>query len=66
VPRNKEEHGKNSARESINEHHIINARPVSPEFLAASIHEPTVKFCPSSTIPATTVDVAAVAAVFSS
>jgi hypothetical protein len=66
VPRNKEEHGKNSARESNDENRILNARPVSPEFLAASIHEPTVKFYPSSAIPATTVNVAAVAAVFSS
>jgi hypothetical protein len=66
VPGNKEEHGKNSARESTDEHRILNARPVSPEFLAASIHEPTVKFYPSSAIPATTVNVAAIAAVFSS
>jgi hypothetical protein len=66
VPRNKEEHGKNSARESTNEYRILNAKPVSPEFLATSIREPTVKFCPSSAIPATTFDVAAVAAVFSS
>jgi hypothetical protein len=63
---NKEEHGKNSARESTNEHRILDAKPVSPEFLAASIHEPTVKFYPSSAIPATTVNVAAVATFFSS
>jgi hypothetical protein len=66
VPRNKEEYGKNSAREGTNEHRILNARPVSPEFLATSIREPTVKFCPSSAIPATTVSVAAVAAIFPS
>jgi hypothetical protein len=66
VPRNEEEHGKNSARESTNEHRILNAKPVSPEFLAAAIHEPTVKFCPSSAIPATTVSVADVAAIFPS
>jgi hypothetical protein len=66
VPGNKEEHGKNSAKESTDEHHILNSRPVSPEFLAASIYEPTVKFYPSSAIPATTVNVAAIAAVFSS
>jgi hypothetical protein len=64
VPRNEEEHGKNSAREGTNEHRILNAKPVSPEFLAAAIREPTVKFCPSSAIPATTVSVAAVAAIF--
>jgi hypothetical protein len=66
VPRNKEEHGKNSARESTDEHRILNAKPVSPELLAASIHEPKVKFYPSSAIPATTVNVAAIATVFSS
>jgi hypothetical protein len=66
VPKNEEEHGKNSARESTNEHRILNAKPVSPEFLAAAIREPTVKFCPSSAIPATTVNVAAVAAFLSS
>jgi hypothetical protein len=66
VPRNEEEHGKNSAREGTNEHHVLNAKPVSPEFLAAAIREPTVKFCPSSAIPATTVSVAAVAAFFPS
>jgi hypothetical protein len=66
VPRNKEEHGKNSARESTDEHCILNARPVSPEFLAASIREPTVKFYPSPVIPATTANVAAIATIFSS
>jgi hypothetical protein len=66
VPRNEEEHGKNSARESTNEHRILNAKPVSPEFLAAAIRESPVKFCPSLAIPATTVNVAAVAAVFPS
>jgi hypothetical protein len=66
VPRNKEKHGKNSARESTNEHRILNARPISPELLAVSIHEPTVKFHPSSAIPATAVNEAAIATVFSS
>jgi hypothetical protein len=66
VPRNEEEHGKNSAREGDNEHRILNAKPVSPEFLAAAIREPTVEFCPSSAIPATTVSVAAVVAIFPS
>jgi hypothetical protein len=66
VPRNEEEHGKNSAREGANEHRILNAKPISPEFLAAVIRELTVKFCPSSAIPATTVSVAAVAAIFPS
>jgi hypothetical protein len=63
VSRNKEEHGKNSARESTNEYRILNAKPVSPEFLATSIRESAVKLCPSSAIPATTVNVAVVATV---
>jgi hypothetical protein len=66
VPSFEEENGKNSARESTNEHCIFNARPVSSEFLAAAIREPIAKFCPSSAIPATIVNVAAVAAVFPS
>jgi hypothetical protein len=66
VPRNKEEHGKNSAREGTNEHSILNAQPVSSEFLAAAIRELRVKFCPNSAIPATTVNVAAIAAIFPS
>jgi hypothetical protein len=64
VPRNKEEHGKNSARKSANEHRILNAKTISPEFLATAIRELTVKFSPSSPIPATTVIVAASAAIF--
>jgi hypothetical protein len=60
VPRNEEEHGKNSTRKSANEHRIINAKPISPEFLAAAIRELTVKFFSNSAIPATTVIVAAV------
>jgi hypothetical protein len=66
VPRNKEEHGKNSAREGSNEHRILNARPVSSEFLAAAIRESIVEFCLSSAIPATTVSMAAFAAIFPS
>jgi hypothetical protein len=66
VPRNEEKHGKNSARKNGNEHRILNAKPISPEFLAAAIRELTVKFCPSSAILATTVIVAAVTAIFPS
>jgi hypothetical protein len=66
VPRNEEEHGKNSARKSANEHRILNAKTISLEFLVAAIRELTVQFCPSSAIPATTVSVAAVAAIFPS
>jgi hypothetical protein len=64
VPRNEEKHGKNSARKGANEHRILNANPISPKFLPSTIRELTVKFCPSSAIPATTVIVAAVAAIF--
>jgi hypothetical protein len=66
MSRNKEEHGKNPTREGTNEHRILNARPVSSEFLAAAIRESTVEFCLSSAIPATTVSMAAVAAIFPS
>jgi hypothetical protein len=66
VPRSEEEHGKNSARKSVNEHRILNAKTISPEFLATAICELTVKFCPSSAIPATTVIVAAVVEIFPS
>jgi hypothetical protein len=64
VPRNKEKHGKNSARKSANEHHILNAKTISPEFLATAIRELTTKFSPSSAILTTTVIVATIAAVF--
>jgi hypothetical protein len=64
VPRNKEKHGKNSARKSANEHRIINAKPISPEFLSAVINELSIKFSPSSAILTTTIIVATIAAVF--
>jgi hypothetical protein len=64
VPRNKEKHGKNSTRKSANEHRILNAKPISLEFLAAAIRELTTKFSPSSTVLTTTVIVATIAAVF--
>jgi hypothetical protein len=66
VPRNEEKNGKNPARKGANEHHILNAKPISPEFWATAIRELAVKFCPSSAIPATTVIVAAVTAIFPS
>jgi hypothetical protein len=65
VPRNKEKHGKNSARKSTDEHRILNAKPISPEFLAAAIRELSIKFSPSSAVLTTTVIVATIAAVFS-
>jgi hypothetical protein len=66
VPRNKEKHGKNSARKRANEHRILNAKPISPEFLAAAIRELTTKFSPSSAILTTTAIVATIAAIFPS
>jgi hypothetical protein len=66
MPRNKEKHGKNSAREGTNEHRILNANPVSSELLAAAIRESTVELGLSSAIPTTTVSMAAVAAIFPS
>jgi hypothetical protein len=66
VPRNKEKHGKNSARKGADEHRILNAKTISPEFLAAAIRELSIKFSPSSAVLTTTVIVATIAAVFSS
>jgi hypothetical protein len=65
VPRNKEKHGKNPTRESANEHRILNAKPISPEFLAAAIRELSIKFSLGSAILTTTVIVATIAVVFS-
>jgi hypothetical protein len=65
VPRNREKHGKNPTRKSIDEHHILNAKPVSPEFLAASIHELLIKFSPSSAVLTTTIIMKTISAVFS-
>jgi hypothetical protein len=39
MPRNQEKLGKNSARESVDEHRILNAESIWPELLAATIHE---------------------------
>jgi hypothetical protein len=65
VPRNQEKYGKNPTRKSADEHRILNAKPVSPEFLAAAIHELSIKFSPSSAVLTTTIIVATIAAVFS-
>jgi hypothetical protein len=53
-------------RKSANEHRILNAKPISPEFLAAAIRELATKFSPSSAILAITVIVAAIVAIFPS
>jgi hypothetical protein len=66
VPRNKEEHGKNSARKNTNEHCILHAKPVSSELLAAAIREPAVEFRLSSAISTTTTSMAAIAAILPS
>jgi hypothetical protein len=39
MPRNQEEHRKNSAREGNDEHRLLNAEPTSPELLATKLHE---------------------------
>jgi hypothetical protein len=64
VPRNQEKHGKNPTRKSVDEHHILNAKPVSLEFLTAVIHELSIKFSPSSTVLTTTIIMATISAVF--
>jgi hypothetical protein len=63
---NQEKHGKNPTRKSADEHRILNAKPVSPEFLAAAIYELSIKFSPSSAVLTTTIIVATIATVFPS
>jgi hypothetical protein len=65
VPRNKEKHGKNSARKNADEHRILNANPISPELPAAAIRELSIKFSPSSAVLTSTVIMATITAVFS-
>jgi hypothetical protein len=64
VPRNLEEQRKNSARESYDEHHILNAEPTSPEFLAATVHELLTKSSCNAVISTTTTIMATLSAVF--
>jgi hypothetical protein len=64
LPGNEEKHGKNSARKSANEHRILNAKPISPEFLAAAIRELTTKSSLSSAILAITVIMATITTIF--
>jgi hypothetical protein len=63
VPRNQEEHHKNSARESYDEHRIINAEPTSPEFLAATVHELSTKSNCNAAISTTTTHMATLSTV---
>jgi hypothetical protein len=64
VPRNQEEHCKNSAKESYDEHRILNAEPTSPEFLAAAIHELSTKSSCHVAISAATIIMETLSVVF--
>jgi hypothetical protein len=64
VPRNQEEHRKNSARERFDEHRILNAEPTTPEFLAATIHELSTKSSRNATISTTTTIMTTLSAIF--
>jgi cell division protein FtsX len=64
VPRNQEEHRKNSARESFDEHRILNAKSTSPEFLAATVHELSTKSSRNAAISTTTTIMATLSAIF--
>jgi hypothetical protein len=66
VPGNQEEHRKNSARESFDEHRILNAESISPEPLAATIHELSTKSSRNTTISTTTIIMATISAIFPS
>jgi hypothetical protein len=66
VPRNQEEHRKNSARERFDEHRILNAEPTTPEFLAATIHELSAKFSRNAAISTTATIMATLSAIFPS
>jgi hypothetical protein len=64
VPRNQEEHRKNSARESFDEHRILNAEPTTPEFPAATIHELSTKSSRNAAISTTITIMATLSAIF--
>jgi hypothetical protein len=66
VPRNQEEHRENSARESYDEHRILNAEPTSPKFLAATVHELSTKSSCDAAISATTTIMSTLSAVLPS
>jgi hypothetical protein len=63
VPRNQEEHRKNSARESFDKHRILNAESISPELLAATIHELSAKSSRNAAISTTTIITATISQV---
>jgi hypothetical protein len=66
VPRNQEEHCKNSARESFDEHRILNVESISPELLAATAHELSAKSSCNEAISTTTIIMATISAIFPS
>jgi hypothetical protein len=66
VSRNQEEHRKNSARESFDEHRILNVEPTTPEFLAAAVHELSTKYSCNAAISTTTAIMATLSAIFPS
>jgi hypothetical protein len=66
MPRNQEEHGKNPARESVDEHCVLNAKSISPELLAVTIHELSTKSSRNTAIFTTTITMATISAIFPS
>jgi hypothetical protein len=64
VSRNQEEHRKNSARESFDEHRILNVEPTTPEFLKATVHELSTKS--SRNVAISTTIMATISAIFPS
>jgi hypothetical protein len=64
MPRNQEEHGKNPVRESVEEHHILNAKLVSPELLAATIHELSTMSSRNAAVSRTTMIMVTISAIF--
>jgi hypothetical protein len=66
MPRNQEEHGKNPARERVDEHRVLNAKSVSPELLAAAIHELSTKSSHNAAVSTTTIIMATISAIFPS
>jgi hypothetical protein len=64
VPRNQEKHGKNTTRESVDEHRVLNAESISPELLAATIHELSTKSSRNTTIFTTTIVMATISTIF--
>jgi hypothetical protein len=64
VPRNQEKHGKNPVKESVDEHRVLNAESISPELLAATIHELSTKSNRDTAIFTTTIVMATISTIF--